>query len=150
MLMKKRKAPGCMTPRRNCTLTESPFASGTFAVMTPTRIEVFQPPPLTCVGGCSTVVPRTVTGLPPTMTEMSCESRARRSAVPASGGEKVVTSTMRKRSADTGAPTSARARALTGAGVLAHYQSDQGRAVTLCGACDERVSPRQITARSRD
>ena len=35
--------------------------------------------------------------------------------------------------ADAGAPTLARARALAGAGILACYQSDQAAAVTLCG-----------------
>jgi predicted ATPase/DNA-binding CsgD family transcriptional regulator len=35
--------------------------------------------------------------------------------------------------ADAGAPTLTRARALAGAGILACYQSDQARALTLCG-----------------
>src|SRR2546423_455154 len=104
-LMKNRNEPDCMTPNRNCTLTESPLASGLPSEMKPAFIVLFHPPPLICVGGCSSVVPRTVTRLPLTMTAMSFELLARRSAWPDTGGEvNVVISTIRKRNRVTELP----------------------------------------------
>src|SRR5438270_6710816 len=119
-LTRMRKVPVCLMPSRNCTLTESPAASGWESVIVPTDSDVLKPPPLlvppvplNCVGGSSTVVPWTVTvhgaGPPhvsesPTFkTETWPEESARRSATPGAAG-KVVTSTMRKRSWATGAP----------------------------------------------
>src|SRR5215203_2008283 len=58
---------------------------------------LLNPPPFGCDGGCSRVVPWTVTLLPPVMgTTIVPELRGRRSAVPEGAG-KVVISVMRKR-----------------------------------------------------
>src|SRR2546423_5322701 len=79
------------------------LASGVASVIVPADKLEFNPPPLACVGGVSSVVPRTVTGPPLVATTTSADVIGRRSAVPA-GDENVVMSTMRKRSRVTDCP----------------------------------------------
>ena len=45
---------------------EAPFASGVAKVTVPELSELLNPPPFGCEGGCSSVVPCTVTLLVPT------------------------------------------------------------------------------------
>src|SRR5258708_16416225 len=96
-------------PSRNCTSTLAPLASGVPRVMVPALILLLKPPPFGCEGGCSSVVPFTVTEqgvawpaavhvteslIPATTTEL--DVRGRRSAIPEGAGN-VVRSTTRKR-----------------------------------------------------
>src|SRR5205085_9987443 len=111
MLMKNLKVPVCWMPSRKCRLIDAPFASGVPKVTVPAESVELKPPPFGCEGGCSKVVPSTLTVqgvvatpfearhvaaslMPETTT--SVEVRGRRSAKP-DGTGKVVKSTMRKR-----------------------------------------------------
>src|SRR5438105_1039999 len=76
--MRKRKLPACCTPRTNCTFTLAPGAS--VPPGSATVSEELRPPPAGCVGGCSSVVPLTVTAWPLTVTVISEDESARRSA----------------------------------------------------------------------
>src|SRR5262245_35466348 len=108
--MQKRPAPVCWIPSRKRTSIEAPFASGVPTVTAPTPIEPLKPLPFGCDGGCSRVVPWTVTLLVPephggrsTVTTTSVDVRGRRSATPEIDGN-VETSTMRNRRRVMGAP----------------------------------------------
>src|ERR1051325_1004998 len=90
-------------PSRNLTSTLAPFASGVARVSVPADIDELNPPPFGCDGGCSSVVPWTVTLLVPlphggrsTVTTTAVEVRGRKSAMPLGAGN-VVRSTTRKR-----------------------------------------------------
>src|ERR1044072_2689756 len=95
-------------------LIESPGASGVASDTASADTDELKPPPLFCVGGCSRVVPKTVTsqGVTPSgqvleslmpFTVKSVEVRSRRSAIP-EGAEKVEISTTRNRRRVTGNP----------------------------------------------
>jgi hypothetical protein len=90
-------------PKRNRRLTDAPLASGVPSVIVPAESDALMPPPLTWLGGCSSVVPSTVLLPLVVVTTMAVEVRARRSAVPEGDG-KVTRLVMRKRSRVTGAP----------------------------------------------
>src|SRR2546421_9227757 len=109
VIIRKRKVPVVWTPSRNWTLMAAPGASGVPVVTVPTARVELKPPPFGWVGGCSKVVPSTVTvhgvadgeHVPASVipdTETFDEVIALRSACPPPGLGKVVTSTMRKRS----------------------------------------------------
>src|SRR5689334_10821581 len=90
-------------PSRNLTSTLAPFASGVARVIVPADIDELNPPPFGCDGGCSNVVPFTVTLLVPlphggrsTVTTTAVEVRGRKSAMPLGAGN-VVRSTTRNR-----------------------------------------------------
>src|ERR1044071_4420625 len=90
-------------PSRNRTSTLAPFASGVARVIVPADIDELNPPPFGCDGGCSSVVPFTVTLLVPlphggrsTVTTTAVEVRGRKSAMPLGAG-KVVRSITRQR-----------------------------------------------------
>src|ERR1700752_4093043 len=90
-------------PSRNLTSTEAPLAIGVASVTVPADIDELKPPPFGCDGGCSRVVPVTVTLLVPlpqggrsTVTTTDVDVRGRKSAMPLGAG-KVVRSTTRKR-----------------------------------------------------
>src|ERR1051325_5084963 len=90
-------------PSRNLTSTLAPFASGVAKVTVPADIDELNPPPFGCDGGCSSVVPLTVTLLVPlphggrsTVTTTDVDVRGRKSAMPLGAGN-VVTSITRKR-----------------------------------------------------
>src|ERR1044072_1121937 len=90
-------------PSRNRTSSDAPLASGVARVTVPDDIDELKPPPFGCDGGCSSVVPWTVTLLVPlpqggrsTVTTTAVEVRGRKSAMPLGAG-KVVISTTRKR-----------------------------------------------------
>ncbi len=75
---------------------DAPFASGVARVTVPDDIEELNPPPFGCDGGCSRVVPCTVTLLVPlphggrsTVTTTAVEVRGRRSAMPLGAGNVV-------------------------------------------------------------
>ena len=77
---------------------------GAPVVTVPAAMVEFVPPPFSCVGGASSVVPSTFALPPPVkLTTTTPEVRARKSAVPAGTGV-VVISMIRKRSRVTGAP----------------------------------------------
>src|SRR5689334_41388 len=90
-------------PSRKRTSILAPLATGVASVTVPADIEELKPPPFGCDGGCSSVVPLTVTLLVPlphggrsTVTTAELDVIGRRSAMPGGAG-KVVRSTMRKR-----------------------------------------------------
>src|SRR5262245_47030944 len=90
-------------PSRNRTSSDAPFARGVPSVTVPADIEELKPPPFGCDGGCSRVVPLTLTLLVPlphggrsTVTTTVVEVRGRKSAMPLGAGN-VVRSTIRKR-----------------------------------------------------
>src|SRR6476659_2976423 len=90
-------------PRRKRTSSVAPFARGVANVTVPEDIDELKPPPFGCDGGCSSVVPWTVTLLVPlpqggrsTVTTTAVEVRGRKSAIPLGAGN-VVTSTTRQR-----------------------------------------------------
>src|ERR1044071_4520395 len=90
-------------PSRNRTSTDAPFASGVASVIVPADIDELKPPPFGCDGGCSSVVPLTVTLLVPlpqggrsTVTTTEVEVLGRKSAMPLGAGN-VVRSMTRKR-----------------------------------------------------
>src|ERR1043166_6513545 len=90
-------------PSRNRTSTLAPFASGVASVIVPADIDELNPPPFGCDGGCSSVVPLTVTllvALPhggrSTVTTTAGDVRGRRSAMPLGAGN-VVRSITRQR-----------------------------------------------------
>src|SRR5687768_10073851 len=90
-------------PSRKRTSTEAPFAIGVASVTTPADIDELKPPPFGCDGGCSSVVPWTVTLLVPlphggrsTVTTTAVEVRGRRSAMLLGAGN-VVRSITRQR-----------------------------------------------------
>src|SRR6185436_3180185 len=90
-------------PSRNLTSIEAPLAIGVANVTVPDDIEELNPPPFGCDGGCSRVVPCTVTLLVPlphggrsTVTTTAVEVRGRKSAMPLGAG-KVVRSMTRQR-----------------------------------------------------
>src|SRR3989344_2843355 len=83
-------------PRRNRTSMEAPAAKGVPKVTAPADRGELKPPPLGCEGGCSSVVPSTVTLLVPaphgarsTVTTTLEDVRGRRSAVPDGAGNAV-------------------------------------------------------------
>ena len=82
--------PSCCTPKRKRRLMLAPLFSGAANVTALVDMLLLNPPPFVCVGGCSSVVPRTVT-LPPPLNETTTEpdDRARRSAVPTGAGNVV-------------------------------------------------------------
>src|SRR5689334_1134303 len=90
-------------PSRNLTSRLAPFATGVASVTVPADIDELNPPPFGCDGGCSSVVPLTVTLLVPlphggrsTVTTTAFDVRGRKSAMPLGAGN-VVRSTTRKR-----------------------------------------------------
>src|SRR6185369_4607633 len=90
-------------PNKNLTSTLAPFATGVASVTVPADRDELNPPPFGCDGGCSRVVPCTVTLLVPephgglsTVTTTAVDVRGRRSAMPLGAG-KVVISMMRNR-----------------------------------------------------
>src|ERR1043166_676291 len=90
-------------PSRKRTSTLAPFASGVASVIVPADIDELKPPPFGCDGGCSRVVPLTVTLLVPlpqggrsTVTTTAVDVRGRKSAMPLGAGN-VVRSITRKR-----------------------------------------------------
>src|SRR5262245_42391547 len=99
-----RPMPVCWMPSRNLTSIDAPVASGVPGVTAPTDSVALKPPANPCVGGVSSVVPFTSTldvpephGGRSTMTVVSADVRARRSATPAIDGN-VLMSTIRNRS----------------------------------------------------
>ena len=114
-LMKNLNEPVCCTPSRNCKLILAPTGRGI------PRLTVIVPlcaPPIACVGGCSNVVPKTVTwhgavGGVPVATQVDesvipvtvtfADVRALRSAIPP-GTDNELISTMRNRRRVTGTP----------------------------------------------
>src|SRR6185369_6810193 len=90
-------------PSRNRTSILAPFAIGVASVTVPADIDELNPPPFGCDGGCSSVVPLTVTLLVPlphggrsTVTTTDVDVRGRKSAMPLGAGN-VVISITRKR-----------------------------------------------------
>src|SRR6185503_5913409 len=90
-------------PSRNLTSKLAPFARGVASVTVPAESDELKPPPFGCAGGCSRVVPLTVTLLVPlphggrsTVTTTAVEVRGRKSAMPLGAGN-VVRSITRKR-----------------------------------------------------
>src|SRR6185295_6600668 len=90
-------------PSRKRTSRLAPFASGVANVTVPDDIDELKPPPFGWDGGCSSVVPWTVTLLVPlphggrsTVTTTAVDVRGRRSAMPLGAGN-VVRSTTRHR-----------------------------------------------------
>src|ERR1043165_10004331 len=88
---------------RNLTSIEAPLAIGVASVTVPDDIDELKPPPFGCDGGCSRVVPLTVTLLVPlpqggrsTVTTTAVDVRGRKSAMPLGAGN-VVRSITRKR-----------------------------------------------------
>src|SRR5687768_16567976 len=91
-------------PSRKRTSTEAPFAIGVASVTTPADIDELKPPPFGCDGGCSSVVPWTVTLLVPlphggrsTVTTTAVEVRGRKSAMPLGAGNVVMSITRNRR-----------------------------------------------------
>src|ERR1051325_3823511 len=118
ILKKNLKLPGFCTPSRNCKLMLCPGASGVGSVIVPAFRLLLSAPPIDCVGGCSSVVPNTVTehgavaGVPVAahvvasvtpLTVIASESSTLKSAMDGPGGS-VLISTTRKRNRVTGAP----------------------------------------------
>src|ERR1041384_3328518 len=90
-------------PSRKRTSIDAPLASGVASVTVSADIDELKPPPFGCDGGCSSVVPLTVTLLVPlphggrsTVTTTAVEVLGRKSAMPLGAGN-VVTSITRKR-----------------------------------------------------
>src|SRR4030095_14981050 len=90
-------------PSKNRMSRLAPLANGVASVTVPALIEELKPPPFGCDGGCSSVVPCTVTllvhephGGRSTVTTTAVEVRGLKSAIPEGAG-KVVRSTIRKR-----------------------------------------------------
>src|SRR4029453_9633024 len=90
-------------PKRKRRAMEAPLARGVARVTVPAPIELLKPPPLTCEGGCSSVVPWTGTfdvrdrrGGGSTATPPPVDVRALKSAMPVGAG-KVLKSMIRKR-----------------------------------------------------
>src|ERR1051325_11568319 len=90
-------------PSRKRRSSDAPFASGVASVTVPDDNDELKPPPFGCDGGCSSVVPLTVTLLVPlphggrsTVTTTAVDVRGRRSAMPLGAGN-VVRSITRKR-----------------------------------------------------
>src|ERR1043165_3628762 len=90
-------------PSRKRTSIDAPLAIGVANVTVPADIDELKPPPFGCDGGCSSVVPLTVTLLVPlpqggrsTVTTTAVEVRGRKSAMPLGAGN-VVRSTTRNR-----------------------------------------------------
>src|SRR5262252_6631629 len=90
-------------PRRKRKSSEEPLASGVPSVTVPEDIDELKPPPFGWLGGCSSVVPCTLTLLVPephggrsTVTTTVVEVRGRKSAMPLGAGN-VVRSITRKR-----------------------------------------------------
>src|ERR1051325_4504245 len=118
ILKKNLKLPGFCTPSRNCKLMLCPGARGVGTVIVPAFKLLLSAPPIDCVGGCSSVVPNTVTeqgvvaGVPVAahvaesltpLTVIVSESSALKSAIDGAGG-RVLISTIRKRNRVTFAP----------------------------------------------
>src|SRR5262249_19393077 len=127
MLKKNLNEPVCCTPSRNCRLILCPGGSGVGSVIVPAFKLLLSPPPNDCVGGCSSVVPNTVTvqggvfGVPVAahvaesfipLTVIVNELSALKSAVPPDVG-KALKSTIRKRNRRTFAPVLLTNRRLT-------------------------------------
>src|SRR5215216_6377924 len=90
-------------PSRNRTSNVPPLGIGVPSVTVLAPIDELKPPPFSCDGGCSSVVPWTVTLLVPlpqggrsTVTTTAVEVLGRKSAMPLGAGN-VVTSITRKR-----------------------------------------------------
>src|ERR1043166_2238433 len=90
-------------PSRKRRSSDAPFASGVASVTVPDDNDELKPPPFGCDGGCSSVVPLTVTllvALPhggrSTVTTTAGDVRGRRSAMPLGAGN-VVRSITRQR-----------------------------------------------------
>src|SRR5499426_1891939 len=90
-------------PSRKRRSIEAPLANGVPSVTVPADIDELKPPPFGCDGGCSSVVPLTLTLLVPlpqggrsTVTTTVVEVRGRKSAMPLGAGN-VVRSTTRNR-----------------------------------------------------
>src|SRR4026207_498490 len=90
-------------PSRNLTSIDAPLAIGVASVTVPDDIDELKPPPFGCDGGCSSVVPLTLTLLVPlphggrsTVTTTEVDVRGRKSAMPLGAG-KVVRSITRQR-----------------------------------------------------
>src|SRR5689334_412949 len=90
-------------PSRKRTSIDAPLASGVASVTVPADIDELKPPPFGCDGGCSSVVPLTVTLLVPlphggrsTVTTTAVEVLGRKSAIPLGAGN-VVKSITRNR-----------------------------------------------------
>src|SRR4029434_3198241 len=90
-------------PKRKRRSMEAPLARGVARVTVPAPIELLKPPPLTCEGGCSSVVPWTVTFDVPDqrvgrseVTTAAVDVRGLKSAMPLGAG-KVLKSMIRKR-----------------------------------------------------
>src|SRR6187399_2960927 len=91
-------------PSRNRTSIDAPFANGVARVTVPADIEELKPPPFGCDGGCSSVVPCTVTLLVPephggrsTVTTTDVEVRGLKSAKPEGAGNVVKSTTLKRR-----------------------------------------------------
>src|ERR1043165_5820216 len=127
MLKKNLKLPGFCTPSRNCKLMLCPGASGVGNVIVPAFKLLLSAPPADCVGGCTSVVPNTVTeqgcvlGVPVAahvaesvipLTVIASESSTLTSAIDP-GGVKALISTTRNRNCVTAAPVLLTKRRLT-------------------------------------
>ena len=98
------KYPVCCMPSKSRRSSEAPLANGVARVTVPAPIEELKPPPFACVGGCSSVVPCTVTLLVPephggrsTVTTTADEVRGRKSAVPEGAGNVVKSMILKRR-----------------------------------------------------
>src|ERR1043166_9054908 len=123
ILKKNLKLPGFCTPSRNCKLMLCPGARGVGNVIVPAFKLLLSAPPIDCVGGCSSVVPNTVTeqgavlGVPVAahvdesltpLTVIASESSTLKSAIDP-GGVRALISTTRNRKRGTFAPEIGRA-----------------------------------------
>src|SRR5688572_23684662 len=90
-------------PSRNRVSSEAPLASGVASVTVPEESDELNPPPLGCPGGCSKIVPWTVTLLVPdphgarsTVTTTAVEVLGLRSAIPDGAGNVVRSTTFQR------------------------------------------------------
>src|SRR4030095_17161483 len=90
-------------PSKNRMSRLAPLANGVASVTVPALIEELKPPPFGCDGGCSSVVPCTVTLLVPephggrsTVTTTAVEVRGRKSAMPDGAGNVVISTTLKR------------------------------------------------------
>src|SRR5262245_33584470 len=104
VITQKRTSPVCWRPSRNRTSTDAPLASGVADVTVKTDIVLLKPPPFGWLGGCSSVVPCTVTLLVPllqggrsTVSATAFDVRGRRSATPEMALNVVMSMTRKRR-----------------------------------------------------
>ena len=165
-LKKNLKFPVCCTPSRNCRLMLAPGGKGVPSVMVPALSELFHPPPRACAGGCSNVVPSTVTvqggdpapdavQVPASVTPVTVtlvDVKALTSATPGVPLISVLISTIRNRKRVTGAPVLFTKRRLTESVPLAPFVTGVRSRTRFGGAgppkFESRSSPIIVLLRS--